>query len=60
MLAENKESEMLIKTDNGFLDKRNGSIFSVPYDNADSVAITAAKTMVNGDVIFTISNVVAS
>lgn len=47
---------MLIKTDNGFLDRRDGTIFSIPYDNADSVAITAAKVMVNGDIAFTISN----
>lgn len=46
----------MVKTDTGFIDYRDGSIFSIPYDNADSVAITASKVMVNGDVIFTITN----
>ena len=46
----------MVKIETGFIDYRDGSIFSIPYDSADSVAITASKVMVNGDVIFTITN----
>lgn len=47
---------MFIKTDNGFIERRDGTLFSHPFDSANPVAVTAAKVMVDADVIFTINN----